>query len=129
MLKFLSLLVSFLLVVQLKAFVPTSIGSARNQHVALLESKKNEDSNGGFFGSFVKDFKGMVDNMDDVIDDFLFKRMGAGEQWYGKRKYDPSGKFDEEYQGMGLSDHVRIEVSRARKEKFLAERERRRRES
>ena len=48
-----------------------------------------------------------MQNMDSVIDDFVYKRMGAGEQWYGKRKYNPSGKIDGKYNGMGKFKLVR----------------------
>lgn len=58
----------------------------------------------------------MLSNMDDVVDDFVMKRMGAGEQWYGKRKYNPSGKVDGDYNGMGRSSHYAIEIARVQKE-------------
>lgn len=32
------------------------------------------------------------DNFDSMIDDFMDKKMGNGEVFYGKRKYSPSGK-------------------------------------
>jgi len=47
----------------------------------------------------------------------------TGEVFYGKRKYNPSGKVDGEYNGMGLTDKTRINIARARKAQFLAERE------
>lgn len=68
-------------------------------------------------------------NLDDIAEDFLFKRMGNGEVFYGKRKYKPSTRAEEndwEYNGLGLSDHSRIEAARERKAEFLAERERQR---
>jgi hypothetical protein len=71
------------------------------------------------------DFKGMLSNLDDVVDDFVMKRMGAGEQWYGKRKYDPSGRVDGDYNGMGRSSHYSIEIARVQKE-VLEERKQRR---
>ena len=67
----------------------------------------------------------MFENFDDVVDDFVYKRMGAGEQWYGKRKYNPSGKFDGDYQGMGRSDQFRIELARVQKEEMEKRRQRR----
>jgi hypothetical protein len=67
----------------------------------------------------------MFSNMDDVIDDFFYKRMGNGEVFYGKRKYNPSGKVEGEYSGFGLTDKGRIDVTRARKEAFLEEKRRR----
>lgn len=58
----------------------------------------------------------MFANFDDVIDDFFYKRMGNGEQFYGKRKYNPSGKFEGDYNGMGRSDQSRIEMALVQKE-------------
>jgi hypothetical protein len=75
--------------------------------------------------NFLDEIKGMLANLDDVVDDFVYKRMGAGEQWYGKRKYDPSGNFDGEYNGMGRSDHFRIEIARIQKEEMELKRQRR----
>jgi hypothetical protein len=63
----------------------------------------------------------MVSNLDDVIDDFFYKRMGNGETFYGKRKYKPSGNVEGQYNGFGLTDKGRIDVTRARKEAFLKE--------
>jgi hypothetical protein len=71
------------------------------------------------------DLKGMLRNFDDVIDDFVYKRMGAGEQWYGKRKYNPSGRVDGDYNGMGRSDYFRIEVARVQKEEMELRKQRR----
>ena len=73
----------------------------------------------------LKDLTGFFENFDDVVDDFVMKRMGAGEQWYGKRKYNPSGKYDGDYNGMGRSDYLRIEVARVQKEEMELRRERR----
>ena len=66
----------------------------------------------------------MMSNWDDVIDDFMFKRMGNGELFYGKRKYKPSNKpnMDGKYSGMGMSDSTRIEMARQRKEEILERR-------
>jgi hypothetical protein len=83
------------------------------------------DKNDGTPKNFLDDLKGMLANLDDVVDDFVYKRMGAGEQWYGKRKYDPSGNFDGEYNGMGRSDHFRIEIARIQKEEMELKRQRR----
>lgn len=73
----------------------------------------------------LEDIKGMFQNFDDVVDDFVMKRMGAGEQWYGKRKYNPSGRVDGDYNGMGRSSHYAIEIARVQKE-VLDERKQRR---
>jgi hypothetical protein len=70
--------------------------------------------------SLVKD---MANNFDDQVDDFFNKRMGNGEIFYGKRKIDPSGNIEGDYEGLGLTDFGRIEAARSRKEQFLAERE------
>lgn len=75
--------------------------------------------------NFLDDLKGMLSNFDDVVDDFVMKRMGAGEQWYGKRKYNPSGRVDGDYNGMGRSSHYAIEIARVQKE-VLEERKQRR---
>ena len=66
--------------------------------------------------NILEDIKGMFQNLDDVVDDFVMKRMGAGEQWYGKRKYNPSGRVDGDYNGMGRSSHYAIEIARIQKE-------------
>ena len=82
--------------------------------------------------SFPNPFKEVVDmfsNFDDVIDDFFYKRMGNGEVFYGKRKYKPSGRVEGQYNGMGLTDKLKIDISRERKEQFLEEKRRREEES
>merc|ERR1712157_484706 len=78
---------------------------------------KKTTTNNGPLESLVDIFK----NFDDVIDDFMNKRMGKGEIFYGKRKFDPSGDVDGEYNGFGLTDKTRIEITRARKEEWLEE--------
>lgn len=88
-----------------------------------LKSNNNEGEKQG--GDFFKDLKGMFSSFDDVVDDFVYKRMGAGEQWYGKRKYNPSGKVEGDYNGMGQSDHFRIELARVQKEEMEKRRQRR----
>lgn len=65
------------------------------------------------------------DILDDAVDDFLMKRMGNGEQWYGKRKVNPSGRFDGNYEGMGRSDHMKIEIARVQKEEMELKKQRR----
>ena len=66
----------------------------------------------------------MISNWDDVIDDFMFKRMGNGELFYGKRKYKPSNKpnMDGKYSGMGISDSTKIDLARQRKEEMMERR-------
>lgn len=75
--------------------------------------------------NFLDDIRGMLANFDDVVDDFVMKRMGAGEQWYGKRKYNPSGRVDGDYNGMGRSSHYAIEIARVQKEVMEERRQRR----
>ena len=84
---------------------------------SLSASSKNDDDNAKP-RNFLEDLKGMFQNFDDVVDDFVYKRMGAGEQWYGKRRYNPSGRVDGDYNGMGRSDYVRIEIARVQKEEM-----------
>mmetsp|Transcript_38521 Transcript_38521/g.43387 ORF Transcript_38521/g.43387 Transcript_38521/m.43387 type:complete len:174 (-) Transcript_38521:220-741(-) len=75
--------------------------------------------------NIIEDINGMFQNFDAVVDDFFYKRMGSGEQWYGKRKYDPSGKIDGKYNGMGQTDLLRIEIARVQKEEMELRKERR----
>ena len=71
----------------------------------------------------------MLQQWDDVVEDFLFKRMGNGEVFYGQRKYKPSNRpnTDGQYNGMGLSDKTKIDIVRDLKEERLLERQQRRR--
>jgi hypothetical protein len=64
----------------------------------------------------------MVTRFDDVVDDFMGKKMGNGELFYGKRKYKPSNRPNTEgkYNGMGLTDSLNIEIARALKADRLA---------
>ena len=72
--------------------------------------------------SLLEDLQGMFTNFDDVVDDFFNKRMGAGEQWYGKRKYNPSGRVDGDYNGMGRSDWKKIEFARMQRDELVLRR-------
>ena len=54
----------------------------------------------------------MWQNFDDIVDDFFNKRMGGGEQFYGQRKYKPSGKYSNDYNGYGFTDARKIEAAR-----------------
>ncbi|KAG7342055.1 hypothetical protein IV203_007147 [Nitzschia inconspicua] len=97
---------------------------------ATLMSQRNNDNESSSSSSskpktFLDDLKGMIQNFDDVVDDFVYKRMGAGEQWYGKRKYNPSGRVDGDYNGMGRSDYFRIEIARVQKEEMELRKQRR----
>lgn len=83
------------------------------------ENSDNEETNvvKGFFNEFFDIFK----NLDDVAEDFFYKRMGKGEIFYGKRKYKPSGDVEGEYNGFGLSDKLKIDMTREYKEAWLEE--------
>jgi hypothetical protein len=76
------------------------------------------------FPNLFQEVNDMISNWDDVIDDFMFKRMGNGELFYGKRKYKPSNKpnMDGKYSGMGISDSTKIELARQRKEAMMERR-------
>lgn len=106
-----------------------STDAGRSTILVLNESQKNKENSDnklvGFVGNFMQDLQDMASSVDDVVDDFFNKRMGNGEVFYGKRKYKPSGSVEGDYNGMGLTDKLRIDVARARKEAFLEERERR----
>lgn len=68
-----------------------------------------------------KEVGDMMASFDDVIDDFLNKRMGNGEVFYGQRKYKPSGRENTtgEYTGMGMSDKARIDMARQIKQERM----------
>ena len=87
---------------------------------SLNESSEN--------GNPVKGVFDMFRNMDAVMDDFFNKRMGNGEIFYGKRKYNPSGQVEGDYNGFGLSDKTKIDVTREYKEEWL-EKQRQKREN
>lgn len=91
----------------------------------MAQGSSGGDANNDKPKNILDDLKGMFANLDDVIDDFVMKRMGAGEQWYGKRKYNPSGRIDGDYNGMGRSSHYSIEIARVQKE-VMEERKQRR---
>lgn len=73
----------------------------------------------------ISEFFDMFSNIDDVIDDFYFKRMGQGEIFYGKRKYKPSGEVDGKYEGFGLTDKTKIEATREYKKQWQEDKKRR----
>lgn len=80
-----------------------------------------KDDNKWELPNIFQEFNDMISNWDDVIDDFMFKRMGNGELFYGKRKYKPSNKpnMDGKYSGMGISDMTKIDIARQRKEEKM----------
>lgn len=69
--------------------------------------------------------KDMMENLDDIIDDFMAKRMGNGEVFYGKRKYKPSNRpnTEGEYNGFGISDKTKIDAVRDYKEELMERRQ------
>ena len=73
---------------------------------------QSKDDGGSTEFNPMKSWSNIMSTIDDVIDDFFYKRMGNGEIFYGKRKVNPSGKVEGEYNGFGLSDKQRIEDSR-----------------
>lgn len=101
-----------LLVTSIAAFPPQSMP----QRQTFLQLSSNQDDatpKKGFWRSF-----------DDALDDFFYKRMGNGEIFYGKRKANPSGKVDGEYNGFGMTDKLRIDQTRELKELWLEEKSR-----
>jgi len=82
------------------------------------------ENNNWNFPNPLKEVMDMFSNWDDVIDDFMFKRMGNGEVFYGKRKYKPSNRPNTEgkYNGMGMTDKMRIDIARERKEEAIERR-------
>ena len=90
-----------------------------------LHAQKNDNKNENKSGSWTNPFQelsSIMSSLDDVIDDFMGKRMGNGEVFYGQRKYKPSGRDNTQgqYSGMGLSDKMRIDIAKERKEEYLA---------
>jgi hypothetical protein len=85
-------------------------------------SSKNDSNEEQFnFPNPFREVADMFKSMDDVVDDFFNKRMGNGEIFYGKRKYKPSGNVEGDYNGMGLTDKLKIDITRQRKEEWLEE--------
>ena len=56
------------------------------------------------------------------------QKMGNGEVFYGKRKYKPSGRVSDEYNGGGFTDYRKIEAAREFRELRAAMREKAREE-
>ena len=87
--------------------------------VALQANKEKKG-----FPNLLEDFGDMLTSMDDVIEDFMYKRMGNGEVFYGKRKFKPSGRPNTEgqYGGMGMSDKLKIDITLDLKEEAMERR-------
>ena len=56
--------------------------------------------------------------------EFEASRAGCLQTFYGRREYNPSGKVDGEYAGLGLTDIRRIKKREESVEKYLLERQR-----
>jgi hypothetical protein len=106
-------------------YIPGKPGCDARCNTAVFVNGSEEPSNKPKNKNFLDDLKDVMKNFDDVVDDFVMKRMGAGEQWYGKRKYNPSGRVDGEYNGMGRSSHYSIEIARVQKEVLEERRQKR----
>ena len=96
--------------------IPSSSISVKSHQSTPLFAQSSGDEGNGRKMNPLEGLADMFANFDDVIDDFFYKRMGNGEQFYGKRKYNPSGKFEGDYNGMGRSDQSRIEMALVQKE-------------
>ena len=83
--------------------------------------RMNNDENSSKKSGPFQELLDIFSNFDDVVDDFFYKRMGQGEVFYGKRKYKPSGKVEGDYNGFGLSDKMKIDMTREYKEEWLEE--------
>lgn len=81
----------------------------------VVLSLSNDNNNGNNNDSFWKRF-------DDAVDDFFNKRMGNGEIFYGKRKVNPSGRVEGNYNGFGMTDKLKIDQTREFKEIWKMER-------
>ena len=79
------------------------------------------DSGGKKKGGIFSEVGAFFGTLDDVAEDFFYKRMGKGEIFYGKRKFKPSGDVEGDYKGMGLTDKVKIDMAREYKEEWLEE--------
>mmetsp|Transcript_23062 Transcript_23062/g.54730 ORF Transcript_23062/g.54730 Transcript_23062/m.54730 type:complete len:159 (-) Transcript_23062:959-1435(-) len=112
------------------AFQPTTYPHSQSSHhhhhrltleqTSCLYASRDEDKNGQ-----EKKKRSFWDALDDVVDDFVMKRMGAGEQWYGQRKNNPSGNFDGKYEGGGRSDAFQIEIAKIQREEMELKKQRR----
>eukprot|EP00980_Cylindrotheca_fusiformis_P009261 scaffold2018_cov113-Cylindrotheca_fusiformis.AAC.15 len=96
-------------------------GSTGNDNNSGNDESKGSNKQGGIFQDFFSNF-------DDIVDDFLNKRMGNGEAFYGKRKYKPSGKVEGDYNGMGRSNHYQIELARVQREEMKFRKQQRQQE-
>ena len=108
-------------VVSMAAAFVTPPASSRCKAYTQLMEKWNADEERTQqqqinFPNPLNELADMWKNFDDIVDDFFNKRMGNGEQFYGQRKYKPSGKVTTEYNGYGFSDFRKIEAAKAFRE-------------
>ena len=100
------IIVIFDLIISSSFTCPSVITSSRLNILQARKQKQSteneEEKRKGPF-SFISETFDMLSNLDDVVDDFYYKRMGKGEVFYGKRKYKPSGAVKGKYSGFGLS--------------------------
>ena len=64
------------------------VGTSLKSRLTTSLASKNGNSSWNPF----RELSDMMSSFDDVVDDFLNKRMGNGEIFYGQRKYKPSGR-------------------------------------
>ncbi|KAL7436988.1 hypothetical protein ACHAXM_005410 [Skeletonema potamos] len=108
-------------VVSMAAAFVTPPASSRCKAYTQLMEKWNADEERTQqqqinFPNPLNELADMWKNFDDIVDDFFNKRMGNGEQFYGQRRYKPSGKVTTEYNGYGFSDFRKIEAAKAFRE-------------
>ena len=89
----------------------------QNKSNEEVSNNNNNNKKEGIFGGI----KNAFNNLDGIAEDFFYKRMGKGEIFYGKRAYKPSGDVDGDYQGFGLSDKLKIDMTRDYKDAWLEE--------
>lgn len=99
-------------------FVSTNV---RRGDAITLYSNNKDNNNGRNVWNPFQEISDMISSFDDVVDDFLNKRMGNGEIFYGQRKYKPSGRENTtgRYNGMGMSDKTKIDMAREYKEEMM----------
>jgi hypothetical protein len=113
---FASLLPSLLLLWSLTSLSSSGVCAFSPKDGRLVSATRlyERQGNGGGVGGPIAAIGDFFAHFDDVMDDFMNKRMGNGELFYGKRKFKPSGRPGTEgkYDGMGMSDKARIDMKR-----------------
>jgi hypothetical protein len=119
---FLAISATMSLLWRASSFVVVSSSPLRLQSILRADNRNNDNKVPNIF----QGIGDMLSSMDDVIDDFMSKRMGNGELFYGQRKFKPSGRPNTEgkYNGMGKSDRLKIDAKLEVKE-AITERKRR----